>query len=74
MLRATIPGADSIRWRGIGPGGRFDQDRPAGFRAAERAARERLEAEGMLDTVPTLDRPRWAPRHASPTRSPRPPR
>jgi hypothetical protein len=53
LIRAIVPGAAAITWRGCGPGGRFD--RAADDLAQQEAARSRLRIVGLLDVVPCLD-------------------
>jgi hypothetical protein len=52
-IRASVPGADRVRWRGAGPGGRFDRGR--GHAQDQMAARRRLELVGLLDEVSSID-------------------
>jgi hypothetical protein len=54
-IRAAVPGADRVRWRGAGPGGRFDRGRDRA--AGQMAARRRLELVGLLDLPPSIDAP-----------------
>lgn len=56
MLRASL-GANLAAWRGSGAGGWCLPSRNAKARDAQLAARQRLEAAGLLDVVPSMDEP-----------------
>jgi hypothetical protein len=53
-VKAALGPAGRLSWRGSGPGHRFAQER---CRAAQYAARGRLEAIGLLDVPPSIDEP-----------------
>jgi len=46
-------GAEAVRWRGAGPGGRFDRGGPGARDQME--ARRALARVGLLGEVPTCD-------------------
>ena len=54
VRNALDPNA-SVAWKGTGPLGRVPGTMPHRKRRAQEAARDRLEREGMLDPVRTLD-------------------
>lgn len=58
-MRAAVPGAGAVRWRGAGPGGRFARERSQGEKRSQNAARARLERVGLgpLDQVSSIDCP-----------------
>lgn len=54
-IRAKVPGADLVNWRGAGPGQRFDRGRSGAEGQAE--ARRLRRLTGLLDLVPSIDAP-----------------
>lgn len=53
-VRAAVEANGPIRWKGVGPGGRFCRDRHN--LRAQHQARQRLIRTGALGAVPTIDR------------------
>lgn len=51
-IRDALDPERRLSWRGSGPGHRFERERRWD---GQQAARERLEAAGRLDPVPTID-------------------
>lgn len=52
-IREALDPAGLIRWRGAGPGGRFE--RPVKDAAAQAAAKARMAKVGLLEDAPTID-------------------